>query len=172
MNGPLFVTRRLVPSLRPIAPADALAVHQLLRDLAVASWLRSAGQSGPFSLAECEAIVARKVAHWTAHGFGTSLAWQDGHVLGWSLLGHCLVDGRSEVEIGWTVAHDDWGWGTGTELGVHALNAARSAGLQRVVAFTRRDNAASRRIMEKLAMLHESDIEHAGLPHVVYSIAP
>ena len=62
--------------LRPITAGDAAAVHELLGDPAVATWLRRAGEDGPFTLAECETMVARAVAHWAAHGFGRSLAWE------------------------------------------------------------------------------------------------
>ena len=156
-------------ALRRVAPDDARAFLDLLGDPELAAWLRPAGESGPFDLVECEAIVAQKVAHWTAHGFGTRLASEDGRCIGWSLIGHCLLSGHSEVEIGWVVARDRWGQGIGTELGRQALAAAGSLGLRRVVAFTRHDNLASRRVMDKLGMRYEVDFQHAGLPHVLYS---
>ncbi len=135
-------------------------------------WLRPAGLSGPFTLAECEAIVARKVAHWTAHGFGISFAWEGQNCVGVSIIQHSVVNGRSEVEIGWTVARDCWGQGIATYLGQDALAVASSLGLHGVVAFTRTDNAASRRVMEKLGLRHERDFEHGGLAHVLYRASP
>jgi RimJ/RimL family protein N-acetyltransferase len=154
--------------LRPVGLDDAGALGDLLSDPEVAAWLRRAGESGPFLRGEREAIVAQQAAHWTAHGFGTRLAWEDDRCIGWSLLEHCLVAGRSEVEIGWTVARDCWGQGIATELGRHALAAARALGLERVVAFTRHDNHASRRVMDKLGLSYELDFQHTGLPHVLY----
>ena len=76
--------------------------------------------------------------------------------------------GRAEVEIGWTVASDHWGQGIATELGGDALRRARTLGLQRIVAFTRRDNVRSRRVMEKLGLELEREFEHARLPHVLF----
>jgi [ribosomal protein S5]-alanine N-acetyltransferase len=38
------------------------------------------------------------------------------------------------------------------------------------VAFTLATNQASRRVMEKVGGQFESDIVHAGLPHVLYRI--
>ena len=154
--------------LRPITAGDAAAVRELLADPAVATWLRRAGDDGPFTLADCETIVARGVAHWAAHGFGRSLAWERDRCIGWSLIQHTIADGRGEVEIGWTVARDHWGQGVGTELGRCALDEAAARQLRRVVAFTRRDNAASRRVMEKLGLIHTGEFEHAGWPHVLY----
>jgi [ribosomal protein S5]-alanine N-acetyltransferase len=155
-------------ALRPIADGDAPALHALLADPAVATWLRRAGDEGPFTLAECDALVARGVAHWAAHGFGRSLAFEQDRCIGWSLLGHTIATGRGEVEIGWTVARDRWGQGIGTQLGADALARAHALGLRRVVAFTRHDNAASRQVMEKLGLHHERDFAYAGWPHVLY----
>jgi [ribosomal protein S5]-alanine N-acetyltransferase len=159
-----------VLDLRPITPGDAAAVHELLGDPAVATWLRRAGDEGPFTLADCETMVARAVAHWAAHGFGRSLAWERDRCIGWSLVQHTIAAGRGEVEIGWTVARDRWGQGIATELGRRALHEASALQLRRVVAFTRSDNAASRRVMEKLGLVHTGEFEHAGWPHVLYRV--
>jgi [ribosomal protein S5]-alanine N-acetyltransferase len=158
--------------LRPIRSRDAAALHRLWSDPQVAVWLRPAGEAGPFTLAECEAVVARKVAHWTAHGFGMSFAWEGETCVGFSVVQHTVVNGRSEVEIGWTVARECWGHGLGTHLGRDALAVASSLGLRRIVAFTRTDNAASRRVMEKLGLRHECDFERSGLAHVLYFASP
>jgi ribosomal-protein-alanine N-acetyltransferase len=157
--------------IRPVAPEDAGAVLEILSDPEVASWLRGAGEAGPFTHAECEAIVAQKVAHWIAHGFGMSLAFRGERCVGRSVVQHSKVAGRSEVEIGWAVARDMWGQGLATKLGRHALTTATKAGFERVVAFTRPDNVASRRVMEKLGLGYEREFEHAGLAHVLYTNA-
>jgi ribosomal-protein-alanine N-acetyltransferase len=61
-----------------------------------------------------------------------------------------------------------WGRGIATELGRHALASAAEAGFERIVAFTRTENLASRRVMEKLGLSYERDFTHAGYPHVMY----
>lgn len=155
--------------IRPVTPEDVEALLEFLGDPQVARWLRPAGQEGPFTRAECEATVARKVAHWTAHGFGASLGFWDGRCVGWSILQHCKAGGRSEVEIGWAVVSDMWRRGIATELGRHALASARDVGFERAVAFTLPDNVASRGVMEKLGLRYERDITHAGRPHVLYA---
>jgi RimJ/RimL family protein N-acetyltransferase len=157
--------------IRRVASDDADALLQILGDPEVAYWLRPVGESGPFTRAECEQIITRKLAHWTAHGFGMSLGFSDGRCVGRSTIGYNLVDGRGEVEIGWAVARDSWGRGLATELGRHALAAATEAGFERVVAFTRPDNLASRRVMEKLGLRYERDFTHNGHPHVLYVTA-
>ena len=53
-------------------------------------------------------------------------------------------------------------------VGRHALESATDAGFERVVAFTRTDNLASRHVMEKLGLRYERDFKRAGLPHGLY----
>jgi RimJ/RimL family protein N-acetyltransferase len=157
-----------VLEIRPVTADDTDALLQILGDPEVAYWLRPAGQSGPFSRAECEQIIVRKLAHWTAFGFGMSLAFSDGRCVGRSTVGYNLVDGRAEVEVGWAVVRHSWGRGRATQLGRHALAAASNAGFERIAAFTRPDNLASRRVMEKLGLQYQRDFTHAGHPHVLY----
>jgi ribosomal-protein-alanine N-acetyltransferase len=154
--------------LRPVQSGDAPALHGLLSDPEVAAWLRPSNVSGPFTLAECEAIVSAALGHWAAHGFGVWLAWDGDACAGRCLLKHSIVDGRGEVEIGWAVAHPYWGRGLGTSMGRHALGAASERGITNVCAFTRVDNFASQRVMEKLGLTFEREFQHAGLPHVLY----
>jgi RimJ/RimL family protein N-acetyltransferase len=97
-----------------------------------------------------------------------SLGFTGGNCVGRSTVGYNLVDGRAELEIGWTVARDMWGRGLATELGRHALPTASDAGFERIVACTRIENFSSRRVMEKLGLLNERELLHAGHPHVTY----
>ncbi len=154
--------------LRPIEPDDAPGLREVLSDPEVAVWLRPRGKSGPFSLQECKALARRDVAHWTAHGFGAWLAWDGDACVGRALLKHSTVGGRGEVEIGWMVGRRHWGTGIGTALGRHVLHSASEHGITNVIAFTREDNLASRRVMEKLGMGFERPFEHAGWAHVLY----
>jgi ribosomal-protein-alanine N-acetyltransferase len=154
--------------LRPVQPSDAAALHTLMSDPEVARWLRAKDASGPYTLPECEAIAVKDAAHWGAHGFGPWLAWDGDSCAGRCLLEHSIVDGRSEVEIGWAVTSRYWGRGVGTAMGRHTLTAGAERGITNLVAYTRVDNVASRRVMEKLGLTYERDFEHAGYPHVLY----
>ncbi len=154
--------------IRRVSVDDTDALLQVLGDPEVAHWLRPAGTSGAFTRAECEEIIARKLAHWAAHGFGMSLGFSDGRCVGRATTGYNLVHGHAELEIGWAVARDMWGCGIATALGRHALRTGSEAGFQRIVAFTRVDNVGSRRVMEKLGLRYERDFIHSGHPHVLY----
>lgn len=73
-------------------------------------------------------LVASNVAHWTAHGFGPSLAWDGDACVGISLLQHTVANGYGEVELGWSVSRERWGQGIGTELGRDTLARPPSRG--------------------------------------------
>ena len=110
--------------IRALQAGDAPAIHRsLLSDPEIAGWFRS---SGIFTPAECEEMVARKLAHRAAHGFGWSLAWEGDTCIGWSVAQYCIVDGGCEVEIGWTVARSHWRRGVATALGRQAITEVGS----------------------------------------------
>ena len=154
--------------VRPLLATDAAAIHRaLLGDPEVAGWFRS---SGAFTLEECEEMVIRKTAHRAAHGFGWSLAWEGDSCLGWSVAQYCIVDGVSEVEIGWAVTQSHWRRGIATRLGQHALGEVSSLGLESIVAYTRVDNVASRGVMTKLGMAYEKSFDFQGERHVLYRL--
>ncbi len=152
--------------IRPLLETDAAAIHRsLLGDPEVAVWFRS---TGPFTLEECEEMVTRKIAHRTAHGFGWSLGWDGDTCVGWGIAQYCIVDGATEVEVGWTVARSHWRRGLATRLGRHALTEVASLPVHSVVAYTREHNVASRGVMGKLGMAYEKDFDLHGEPHVLY----
>ena len=152
--------------IRELRATDAPAVHRsLLGDPEIAVWFRA---GGAFTLAESEELVARKAAHRDAHGFGWSLAWEGDTCVGWSVAQYCILEGVSEVEIGWTVARSHWRRGIGTRLGKQALIEVASLGLDSIVAYTREDNVASRGVMSNLGMTYEKSFDFRGEPHVLY----
>ena len=154
--------------IRPLVATDGPAVHRsLLSDPEIIVWF---GPGGVPTLAETEAMTARKAAHRTVHGFGWSLAWEGEECLGWSVAQHWIIDGFSEVEIGWTVARSHWRRGLGTALGRHALSEVCDRGLRSVVAYTREDNVASRAVMAKLGMTYEKAFDDAGETQVLYRL--
>jgi RimJ/RimL family protein N-acetyltransferase len=115
-------------------------------------------------------FLRKDIAHWEVHDFG---AWHAFERSTDQLVGRIgshvtLVEGVLEVELAWAVHPDHWGQGYAAELAIPARDLVFSRGVNSVVAFTLPDNAASRRVMEKLGMTYERDIVHADLPHVLY----
>jgi RimJ/RimL family protein N-acetyltransferase len=85
------------------------------------------------------------------------------------------------VEIGWRLAAAHWGQGYATE-GARAVLAFgfEELGLDEIVSFTVPANLRSRRVMEKIGMVHdpEDDFDHPNLRqgdplrrHVLYRVA-
>jgi RimJ/RimL family protein N-acetyltransferase len=134
---------------------------------------------------QSEAHVDRLEAHFAEHGFGRWVVEARGvaEFAGWVGLqlpkpelpfGPC-------VEIGWRLAAEFWGRGYATEAARAALRFGfEQRALGEIVAFTTRDNAASRAVMERLGMRRDErgDFEHPALapsdplrPHVLYRLS-
>jgi RimJ/RimL family protein N-acetyltransferase len=114
--------------------------------------------------------VDRWDRHWEEHGFGLWILRRrtDATPLGWTML-HTTSTGGPGVEVGWTIAADHWRQGYAAEAASAAIDIGfDDVGLHRIVAFTLVDNVASRGVMEKLGMHDDGEVEHAGLPHVLY----
>lgn len=79
------------------------------------------------------------------------------------------IEGNSEIEIAYALLSSYWGRGLATEMAEAIVDVALNRlNLREIVAFTRPDNYASIRVMEKISFIYERDIVHAGLPHVLY----
>ncbi|MDX6210854.1 MAG: hypothetical protein QOE24_3245, partial [Frankiales bacterium] len=95
-----------------------------------------------------------------------------GEVVGRGGLAEADIEGRREDELADAIRPDRWGEGLGTAVGQVAVNhARRHLDADSLVAFTVPDNARSLRVMAKLGFVFESEIEHAGLPQVLYRLA-
>jgi RimJ/RimL family protein N-acetyltransferase len=157
-------TERLVAE--PIGPQHQAALCALLGDPRVGATL-----GGPATPAQVRALIAAHAGQWERHGFGLCL-WREkatGAPIARGGIQHTHVGGRDEVEVGWAVMADRWGEGFATELAAASVRFGfEQLELTDIVAFTMPTNRASRRVMEKLGFEYERDIEHAGLPHVLY----
>jgi ribosomal-protein-alanine N-acetyltransferase len=117
-------------------------------------------------------VLDGHLAHWERWDFGPWLLELDGQVIGWDGLRHDTVAGRPEVEALWFVSPDHWGKGYATEMAREAVRVAFEVlELDSIVSYTVPVNGASRAIMEKLGMTYERDIEHVGMPHVLYRLS-
>jgi RimJ/RimL family protein N-acetyltransferase len=131
-----------------------------------------------------DAGIARIERHFEAHGFGLYAVEvvETGAFAGFIGLNVPSFDApfMPAVEIGWRLAYEQWGRGLATE-GAHAVirHAFSALGLASLVSFTTVANIRSRRVMEKLGMVHDAEggFEHPSLPllhplrpHVLYRI--
>jgi RimJ/RimL family protein N-acetyltransferase len=118
------------------------------------------------------ATLEELIEHWHRWGFGVwTVALPDGEVIGHAGVQHTTIEDRDEVEVLWFIHPDHWNRGYATEMAREAVRVAfDELEMPDVVSFTVRDNAASRAVIEKLGMTYERDVEHAGLPHVLYRL--
>jgi RimJ/RimL family protein N-acetyltransferase len=157
--------------LRPISVDDGDVLCDLVSHPEVWEWLMPKGDSGPAVLAQCRAWARRDAAHWELHGFGKWLVLEGERPVGRGGLGVTFVEGRPEVEMGWAVERSQWRRGIATWIARAALDEAERLGLLGVVAFSRPENHASVRVIEKAGLLFEREVSHAGWPHVLYRAA-
>jgi RimJ/RimL family protein N-acetyltransferase len=164
-------TERLV-GCRPVF-RDADELHAVMADERVAAWLWPGDLGGPRTLSQVRSLLVHDVDHWKRHRFGPWIVRERAtrHVVGRIGLERTTVGGADEVELAWLLAPEVWGRGFATEMARAAVDAGLGPlELGSIVAFTLHANAASRAVMERLGMAYERDVEHAGLPHVLYRI--
>lgn len=134
--------------------------------------------------AESDALIARERARIEAKGYGLFAAEvkDGGRFIG--VIGLADVTFAAAfapaVEIGWRLSRESWGSGYASE-GARAVvdDAFSRIGLQSLVAFTAEWNRRSRRVMEKIGMVHDAGgdclhpllpPDHKLAPHVLYRI--
>jgi RimJ/RimL family protein N-acetyltransferase len=93
-------------------------------------------------------------------------------------LGNCgpvrrLVDGVSEVEVGWHVKRSHWRRGIATEAARECCRYAfEDLGMTRLISLIRPENVPSRGVAEKLGMTVEKEVAYGpqAWPHYVYTL--
>lgn len=161
-------TERLL--LRAPVAADAEALAPMYADPEV---MRYVGDGRPLTRAETERSVKRMIQRWEADGFGlfTAVRKDDGAVIGrvgllvwntdtWEPTTRAEAeDGRTEVEVGYTLGRDYWGRGYATEAaGAVRDFALRELGADRLIALIIHGNTASENVARKLGLEYERDI--------------
>ena len=148
----------------PLAESDLTELIPLHRDERV---LRAFGAE-PESDDETRAFLRRKLAHWEENGFGI---WMFRAADG-SFVGRCGIHRwRGEVELGYIVQPELWRRGYATEMARAVADHALTAlGLRDLVAFTKTDNVASRRVMAKVGFHYERDYVEDDEHYVLYRL--
>jgi len=149
---------------RPLAASDLSELLVLHRDQRVLS----AFGAEPGTDDDTRQFLARKLAHWHQHGFGI---WMFRDPAG-TFIGRCGIHRwRDEIELGYIVEPTFWGQGFATEMATAVAGHAFTAlDLPNLVAFTREENVASRRVMEKVGFVHERDFLDEGVQNVLYRL--
>jgi len=151
-------TDRLI--LRELTVEDAPFMLELVND---ADWLRFIGDRGIRSVADAGAyILSGPVAMYRRLGFGLwHVALKNGTPIG--VCGLIKRETLDHVDIGFAFLPDFRGRGYAYEAALASLNYGRDIlGLDRIVATTTLDNAASGRLLEKLGLKFERVIRPAA----------
>lgn len=175
---PELSTARLL--LRRWRASDRLPFQALNADPRVMEWMPA-----PLSPQESDALCTRIDQHFERHLFGVYAAelLEEKAFIGYIGLNIPAFQAPFMpcVEIAWRLAYDFWGQGLATEGARAVLRYAfETLKLPSLVSFTVPQNLRSRRVMEKLGMVHDpcNDFDHPGLPaghplrrHVLYRLS-
>jgi [ribosomal protein S5]-alanine N-acetyltransferase len=116
-------------------------------------------------------FVERQRRHFAESGYCLWKLMMKGESEISGLCGLQPLDDLPGVEIGWWLAPHLWGQGLATEAARAVLeDGFGRCALSRIVAIAKRENKASTRIMEKMAMRYERDALHHGVQVVLYAI--
>lgn len=118
--------------------------------------VRLIGDGEPWGEEQVQAWVRKQIAHQARQGF---CRYKLESRASGEVVGFCGLDqfgNTGDVEIGWWIASGLWGQGLASEAARAVLEYAQKVlGLKRLISVCHVENAASRRIMEKLGLRFE-----------------
>jgi RimJ/RimL family protein N-acetyltransferase len=159
-----FATLRLHAERLRIGHTDDIhRMHQDAEQMAMLGGIRNDAQTALY--------MTRNLAHWDTYQFGMWVLrdTHDNRVAGRAMLRHLDIGGADEIETGYSLFPEYWGRGLATEIAAACVKHARTAlRVPSVVALTRADHIRSQRVMTKIGMVFDCEIEHGGLPHVLF----
>ena len=146
---------------RAMGPADLDAMAALLGDPAVMAYYPA-----PKTRDEAAAWIAWNEQNYARHGHGLWIVeTHDGVFVGDCGLTWQRVGDDLRLEVGYHVRRELQGRGYATEAAAACRDVARDRlGAHELVAILHPDNAASRRVAEKLGMRHVADDTTGALP--------
>ncbi|MGN6377922.1 MAG: GNAT family N-acetyltransferase [Gaiellales bacterium] len=157
--------------LRTLEPSDAVPLQRFYGDAEAMRYIGSSGQ--PIDARATAAAVARHIAHQEQHGFSlwAIVDRADGSVIGCA--GLYLVEGTGPgVEIVYQLVRDRWGHGIATETARACLaHGLGPLGLQSVIGLAYPENEPSVRVMRKIGMREDGEVQAYGRNMVQFSAA-
>ena len=123
----------------------------------------------PLSREEAEDALTKMIAFWDQRGFGRWAVLDKSSARMVGLCGLRLLE--DTPELFYAFAKDYWGLGLATESARACLRYGfEELGFDRIVAASRHANATSIRVMEKIGMRYEKDINYQGVSAVCYAV--
>ncbi len=166
MQPPIVETERF--TLRGFVSEDIDRLAEILSDPLVMRYMPG---DEPWPREGAERELSGILEHWGRHGYGrwAVVDREDGRMIGWCGLGFLPEIG--ETEVAYLLDKDYWNRGYATEAARISLGYGfEEAGLDRIIALAFPENAASRRVMEKIGMACKDMIHIWKLDLVIYSI--
>jgi ribosomal-protein-alanine N-acetyltransferase len=160
----MLETERLI--LRHFEDDDIEAIYAMRSDEDVMRFIRE-----PQNRNESANWVKLVSSRWEREqiGFCAIIEKSSGEFSGWCGLWQLKETG--EIEIGYAVAKEFWGKGLATEAAIRFLDYGfEKLEPEKIVAVAQPENAASRRVMEKLGMSYDYTGKFYGRDLVHYSI--
>lgn len=165
MKVPEIETARL--RLRRFTPDDLEAFAHIIGDPEVMKYI---GAGETFTVEGAKPHLKNFIEkYWESHSFGR---WALVHKSTGDLIGHCgfrMLEGTPELV--YLLAKQHWRAGLASEAASACLRYAfEELRLEIVVAVTKHENAASRRVLEKIGMKYERDARFNNIDCVYYSV--
>jgi RimJ/RimL family protein N-acetyltransferase len=165
----ILETDRLV--LRRLQPADLDDLFALYSDPEVRRYFPEGTLTYEETKKELEWFVAGDPDH-PELGLWATILKETGEFIGRCGLLPWTIDGRPEVEVAYMISRARWGNGYATEAARRVLHHGFHAlGLSRLICLIDQDNAASRRVAEKIGMAFEREGSDDKGPFLMYSIS-
>lgn len=164
----ILETERLL--LRELTLDDLDALAALYADPDIRRYFPEGVLTRAEALEELEWIID---VYYGQFGFGL---WATIYKETGAFIGRCglipwTIEGRDEVEVAYLLDKAYWGQGLGSEAAQAILDYAfDSLALTRVICLPLPENAASRRVAEKIGMVFETEIDLDGEMVTVYAI--
>ncbi|MCQ1528429.1 GNAT family N-acetyltransferase [Lutispora saccharofermentans] len=154
--------------LRHFKTGDIDEYSKIMGQDEVGQWLpRGRG----YTKEEVEKSMAGMSKHWEEKGYGI---WAVIEKESGKIIGHCglnFVKQNDEVEVLYALGKEYWGLGYATEAAGAALDFGFDVvGLDRIVAFAKTDNTASKKVIEKIGLKYIKDIEIFGMTCAYYDM--
>jgi [ribosomal protein S5]-alanine N-acetyltransferase len=153
-----FSTSRL--RAERLTPEHRSEIARMHRDPAVMATL-----GGLRDDAQTEAYLARNLKHWDEYGFGLWIVRDatNDRVAGRAVVRHLLLEGTDEVEVGYGFYQEWWGRGLATEVARACVDLGyQRLGLPSLVALTLPTNLRSHRVLTKVGLSFDREIDHEG----------
>jgi [ribosomal protein S5]-alanine N-acetyltransferase len=155
----ILETPRLL--LREFAHGDDAFVLRLLNE---PSWLRFIGDRGVRDLDAAQRYVDDRIrASYDRNGFGLWCVVPKGSQEPVGMCGLIRRESLPDVDVGFAFLPTAWGRGFARESAAAVLAHARDVlGLDRILAITDPENAASIRVLERVGMRREGSVRMPG----------